>query len=90
MPSDLRNCSLKIIRKIVESENKMLTTAAVHWDTDDWTPFKLQIKERQDMLNELHVVKLLCRIISKEMKRSLLEEATLVAIAVLLGGNYDT
>ena len=39
------------------------------------------------MLNGLGVVDLLCRIIEKETKRQILEEALLVAIAVLLGGN---
>ena len=39
------------------------------------------------MLNDLGVVSLLCRIVSKESKRAILEEAILVAIAVLLGGN---
>jgi len=41
------------------------------------------------MLNDLGVVPLICRIISKEKKRSLIEEAIRVSIAVLLGGNYD-
>ena len=39
------------------------------------------------MLNELGAVSLICRIISKESKRAIMEEAVLVAIAVLLGGN---
>ena len=42
------------------------------------------------MLNGLGVVGLLCRIIAKENKRAILEEAILVAIAVLLGGNNDS
>ena len=42
------------------------------------------------MLNRLHVVGLLCRIITKETKRAILEEALLVAIAVLLGGNAES
>ena len=42
------------------------------------------------MLNKLGVVNLLCRILSKESKRAILEEAILVAIAVLLGGNDES
>lgn len=42
------------------------------------------------MLNNLGVVPLLCRIIAKENKRAILEEAILVAIAVLLGGNNES
>lgn len=39
------------------------------------------------MLTSLGIVKLICRIISFESIRSIKEEAILVAIAVLLGGN---
>ena len=39
------------------------------------------------MLNKLEVVGLLCRIITKETNRAILEEAMLVAIAVLIGGH---
>ena len=39
------------------------------------------------MLNKLNVVGLLSRLIEKETKKAILEEALLVAIAVLLGGN---
>ena len=39
------------------------------------------------MLNKLEVVGLLCRIITKETNRAILEEAMLVAIAVLVGGH---
>lgn len=42
------------------------------------------------MLNNLGVVGLICRIVSKESKRAILEEAILVAIAVLLGGNNES
>ena len=39
------------------------------------------------MLTSLGIVKLICRIISHETVRTIKEEAILVAIAVLLGGN---
>ena len=42
------------------------------------------------MLNDLGVVNLLCRILAKEAKRAIGEEAILVAIAVLLGGNNQS
>jgi len=42
------------------------------------------------MLNSLGVVPLLCRILAKESKRAILEEAILVSIAVLLGGNHES
>lgn len=63
---------------------------SAHWDTEDWVSFAPQIQERQTMLNNLGIVPLLCRIITKETKRAILEEAILVAIAVLLGGNNQS
>lgn len=41
------------------------------------------------MLIELGVINLICNLISYETKRSILEEGLLVAVACLLGGNYD-
>lgn len=91
IPSELRTSSLTIIRKIIESENKGETgTNSAYWDTDDWCSYEDQIIERQTMLNELGVVSLLCRIIAKENKRAIQEEAILVSIAVLLGGNNES
>ena len=81
---------MTIIRKIIESENKTTSTNSSEWDTDDWSSFEAQIKERQNMLNKLGVVGLLCRVVTKEVKKSILEESILVAISVLLGGHEDS
>ena len=90
--SDLRTSSLNIVRKIIESENKgdHGKANASEWETEDWEQYKDQIVEQQDMLNSLSVVGLLCRIITKETKRAILEEALLVAIAVLIGGHGES
>jgi hypothetical protein len=37
---DLRKTALKILRKIIEMENKDLTTPAAEWDTDDWSKYE--------------------------------------------------
>lgn len=87
---DLRRTSLKILRKTIEMENKELTTPASEWDTDDWIKFEYQISQRQNMLTDLGVIKLICRVIAYESLRSIKEEAFLCAIAVLLGGNYTS
>ena len=87
---DLRRTSLKILRKTIEMENKELTTPATQWDTDDWIKFEYQISQRQNMLTELGVIKLICRVIAYENLRSIKEEAFLCAISVLLGGNYTS
>lgn len=87
IPTPLRTQSLKIIRKVIESENKSCITPAIKWENDDYAPFRVQIKDAQNMLIDMDLVKLLCRIISFEKKREIREEAMYVCIAVLLGGN---
>lgn len=87
IPTPLRTQSLKIIRKVIESENTQSTTSAIDWENDDWKPYKSQIYDAQIMLINMDLVKLLCRIISYETRRDIKEEALLVCIAVLLGGN---
>lgn len=88
IPTELRTSSLTILRKIIESENKNESaTNSSQWDTEDWSAYQGQILERQMMLNNLGIVKVLCNILTKESKRAILEEAVLVCIAVLLGGN---
>lgn len=42
------------------------------------------------MLNELELATLLCRLIARETSREIREEAFLVAIALLLGGNTES
>lgn len=89
IPTALRTQSLKIIRKVIESENKSRITPAIKWEGDDYANFRVQIKDAQDMLIDMDLVRLLCRIISSEKKRDIREEALLVCIAVLLGGNEN-
>lgn len=45
IPTPLRTQSLKIIRKVIESENKNCTTSAMEWSNDDWAPFKVLIED---------------------------------------------
>jgi len=40
IPTELRTQSLKIIRKVVESENKNMDTSASQWETNDWLAYK--------------------------------------------------
>ena len=75
----------------MENKNKACSNKpSVEWDSDDWGMFEEEIIEKQNMLIELGVVKLLCNLIAFESKRAIKEEALLVSIACLLGGNYDT
>jgi len=84
---DIRQISLKVLRKIIEMENKDLTTPAAEWESEDWEKYEYQIVERQEMMTELDFVKLICRIISQESDYGIKEEGVLAAIALLLGGN---
>lgn len=67
-----------------------MTSNATEWDYDDWSKYRHEILERQSMLVELKVVPLICRIVSYSKRVSVVEEAILVAIAVLLGGNEES
>ena len=51
--------------------------------------FEEEIKAAQDTLLELGVVDLLCNLIGYEKTRTIQEQALLVAVACLLGGNLD-
>ena len=84
---DLRKTALKILRKIIEMENKDFTTPSAEWDTDDWIKYEFQIVERQEMMCDLDMVKLVCNVISNETSVSIKEECFLAGIALLLGGN---
>lgn len=62
----LRIICLKVIRKVVELENKSLTTPASTWESDDWLKFENEIKEKQEMLIDLGVIRLVCNLIAYE------------------------
>ena len=84
---NLRIICLKVIRKVIELENTKYTTPASEWESDHWSLFQEEIANKQKMLIELGVIKLLCNLIAYEETRAIKEEALLVAIACLLGGN---
>ena len=68
-------------------ENKDLTTPSAFWDSEDWNKYEYQIKERQNMMSSLGMVKLFCRVFSHDPQYTIKEEAILGCIALLLGGN---
>lgn len=85
----MRIICLKVIRKVVELENKRDYRAAFEWD-DNWIDYKSQICEQQTLLINLEVVNLICNLIGQESKLAIKEEALLVSVAILLGGNPDS
>ena len=85
---NLRIVCLKVIRKVVELENKGAEgSPAAEWESEDWANFRDEIRKQQDMLRGLGVIRLVCDLIAYEQKLAIKEEAILVAIAMLLGGN---
>lgn len=66
---------MKVIRKVVELENKNLDTPSSEWDSEEWAPFATEIKQQQTMLIKLGVVDLIADLISFETKLSIKEEA---------------
>ena len=86
---NLRIINLKVIRKVVELANPSCLLPASEWGSEDWEMFYDEVVEKQNLLKELGVVKLLCNILAKETKRRIKEEALLVAIACTIGGNEN-
>lgn len=41
IPTALRTQSLKIVRKVIESENKNSTASAQDWEIEGWKPFEI-------------------------------------------------
>jgi hypothetical protein len=52
LSKELQLAGITLLRKIIEVENKELTTPSADWDTDEWTPYKRIIKMKQDSLVE--------------------------------------
>ena len=65
-------------------------TPASEWDTDDWEHCVAQVDAKQNYLVEKGCVEFLCKYISDCEIQEALDEAILVAIALLLGGNINT
>ena len=87
---NLRIVCLKVMRKVIEQSVPNSIKPAAEWDQDEWDKFTYEVEVKQNMLTNLGVIPLLCNLIAYEPRKSIKEEAFLVGIACLLGGNYDT
>lgn len=87
---ELISITLTIFRKMIEMENPEKTNPAAEWENDDYQEKKGPIVKRQNQLVNMGVVKMLISILaSAKSPREVKEEAILVSIALLLGGNIN-
>ena len=70
----------------MENQNE---TSLPSVDWEDFSLFANDIENAQNTLLELGVVDLICNLIAYETKRTIQEQALLVAVACLLGGNPE-
>ena len=90
LSKELMKTSLTIFRKIIEMENPEKTNAAVDWSNDDYEAKKGAIIKRQNQLVHLGIVETLMAIVAESnTSREVREEAILVCISILLGGNKN-
>jgi hypothetical protein len=87
LAKELQITGITLLRKIIEVENKELTTPSADWDTDEWTPYKRIIKMKQDSLVERGTIQFLCKHVSESEDPDIQEECLLACISLILGGN---
>lgn len=90
LSTELHVSGLKVIRKMIETANKESLEPASEWDNDDWSHCIAQVDAQQNYLVEKGAVEFLCKYISDCEIQAAIDEAILVAIALLLGGNKNT
>ena len=82
---------LRLFRKIIEMENEQTTLPAAEWENDDYVEAKNNIVKRQNQLVNIGLVNLLINAIaSSKSSKDVKEEAVLVGISLLLGGNTNS
>jgi hypothetical protein len=78
---------VKILRKLVEMENKDTIAPAAEWDTEDWENYEAAIVQRQNFMADLGTVQLLCALFVKKPNTAIRVECILTSITLLIGGN---
>lgn len=84
---DLMIIGLKVFRNIIERQNKISNEAAADWDGDEWTKYKNKIALKQEELCDLGMVQLVYNVISNIRNMEVQQEALMLGIALLIGGN---
>ena len=89
LSADLTIVGLKVFRKIIERENKDVTTCAADWSVAQFAPHAKKIESRQNQLCDFGLVEVIGNMIGSDVvtSRELKDEAIRVAISMLVGGN---
>jgi hypothetical protein len=87
---DLILTGIKILRKMIEIENKDYTTPSSEWDTDHYSKYKMQIENKQELLIEHSCVEFICKFFAISNDEAIVNEYLLCLISLLLGGNSNT
>jgi len=84
---ELHITGLALLRKIIEVENKEMLTPSADWEGDEWCSHGKAITAKQNSLVDIGCVEFLCKHIQEVDDQEILEQAFLVCITMLLGGN---
>lgn len=85
---DLTIVGLTVFRKIIERENTDKQTCSADWTSNDFQAYSKKIEIRQNELCNFGLVEVIGNMIGNEsLSRQLKNEAILVGISMLMGGN---
>lgn len=87
MNKELHITGLTLLRKIIEVENKGLTSPAADWDGEDWLDYQKVVLSKQNSLVSIGTIEFLCKHIQEIDDDDILEATLLVCITLLIGGN---
>jgi len=86
-------CGIKVLRRIIENENKNKEiydnqSPSYLWEPEEWSLYKEFVIKRQNQLCSIGVIKVICEVVSDpDIKHDIIFEAVILCIALLLGGN---
>ena len=86
LSKDLTVVGLRLFRKMIERESHTNESAA-EWSSETFSLHEEKITQRQTELCELGLVQMVCNHLSEARDVDIINEAILVAIALLVGGN---
>jgi hypothetical protein len=61
LSKDLHITGLTLLRKIIEVDNKEITSPSADWEDEDWADYSEIINAKQDSLVEIGCIEFLCK-----------------------------